>query len=50
MTIPAWPSRDKKTLPPDMEEELMMEAWHLLRTEEEGGFLSPSAFPSIIKL
>ena len=40
MTLPAWPCKDKKTPPSDIEEELRMEAWCLLKNEEEGG-LSP---------
>ena len=50
MTIPAWPSRDKKTLPPDMEEELMMEAWYLLNNEEKVTLFPLPTFPIIIKL
>ena len=48
MTVPAWLCRDKKTPPPDME--LMMEVWHLLKNEEEGGLLPLPTFPLIIKL
>ena len=36
--------------PPDVEEELMMEAWHLLKNEQEGGLLPLPTFPLIIKL
>ena len=50
MTVPAWPCRDKKTPPPDMEEEMMTEAWRLLKNEEEGGLLPFTTFPLIIKL
>ena len=32
-----------------MEEELMMEAWCLLKNEKEGGLLPLPAFPLIIK-
>ena len=35
MTVLAWPCRDKKNPLSDVEEELMMEAWHLLKNEEE---------------
>ena len=31
----AWPCRDKKTFLPNLEEELMMEAWHLLKNNKE---------------
>ena len=46
MTVLVWPYRDKKTpqkqktLLPNQEEQLMMEAWHQLRNEEEGGLLA----------
>ena len=50
MTIPIWPHEDKKTPLPDVEEELMLEAWFLLKNEEEGGRLSLSTFPLTIKL
>lgn len=32
-----WPWREKKTLLPDVEEELTVEVWHLLKTEEASG-------------
>ena len=41
LTVLAWPGRDKKTPPHNMEEELMIEACHLLENEEEGGLLPP---------
>ena len=50
MTVPAWPCRDEKTLPPDMEEELIMEAWYLLKNEEEVSLSPLPTFPLIIKL
>ena len=51
MTVLVWPYRDKKTpLPDDAEEELIMEAWCLLKNKEEGGLLSLPTFPLIIKL
>ena len=49
MTVPVWLCRDKKNPPPDVEAELMMEAWRLLKNEEEGGPLLLPAFPLIIK-
>ena len=45
MTILAWPCRERKTPPPDVEEEPMMEAWHLLKNEEEGGLFPLPTFP-----
>ena len=44
MTLPAWSRRDEKTPLPDVEEELMMEAWGLLKNEEEGGLFPPPHF------
>ena len=38
MTVPVWPCRSKKTPPPNVEEELMIEVWRLLKNEEEGDF------------
>ena len=49
MTVLAWSYRDKKTSLPNVEEELMIEAWHLLK-KEEGGPLPLLTFPLIIKL
>ena len=40
----------KKTPPPDMEEEVIIEAWHLLKNEEEGGLLPLPTFPLTRKL
>ena len=50
MTILVWPSRDKKTTPLDMEEELMIEAWCLLKNEEEHGLLPFSTLPLMINI
>ena len=50
MIIPIWPHGDKKTPLPDVEEELMLETWCLLKNEEEGGCLSLPTFPLTIKL
>ena len=50
MTVPALPRRDKKTPLPNLEEELMMEVWHLLQNEEEGGLFPLPIFPLIIKM
>lgn len=36
VTVPAWPHRAKEIMS-DVEEKLVMEAWHLLNNEEEGG-------------
>jgi len=48
VTVLAWPCRDKETPPSDVQEELMMEAGHLLQDEEEGG---PLLLPTLtIKL
>ena len=42
ITVPAWPCRDKKTHPPDVEEELMMEACVYSRMRKKVVFsLSP---------
>ena len=50
MTISVWPCGNKKTPPPNVEEERIMEAWTLLKKEEEGGHLPFSTFPLVIKL
>ena len=44
MTVLAWQHRDKKTPLPKLEEELMMEIWHLLKNEEESGLSLSSLF------
>ena len=49
MTAPVGPRKDQK-IPPPAVEQLRMEPWHLLRNEEQGGFLSLHTFPLIIKL
>ena len=41
MTILVWSFRDKKTLQTNLKEMLMMEAWCLLRNEEESDFATP---------
>ena len=45
----AWPCRDKKTPLLNLEEELIMEAWHLLEKDKDV-LLSLPTFPLIIKL
>lgn len=40
MTVPIWPCRDKKTPLLDVQEELMMEAWCLLKNRDESGLHS----------
>ena len=50
MTILVWPSRDKKTTPLDKEEELMTEAWRLLKNEEASGLLPFSTLLLIINI
>ena len=42
--------QDKKAPLPNLEEEQMMEAWHLLKNEEKGGLLLLPPFLSMIKL
>ena len=55
ISIAPWQShfdyvRTRKLPPaPSVEEELMMEAWCLLKNEEEGGFPPFPSFPLIIK-
>ena len=49
MTVWVWLWGDKKTSPPNVEEELMMEAWCLLKDEEEGGLLPLPTFFLIVK-
>ena len=49
MTAPVWPCRDKKIPLPNVEEELMMEAWCLLKNEEEGGLLPLPTFPLVLR-
>ena len=39
--ILAWPCRDKKTPPPDLVEELKMDAWCLLKKDKENYFPFP---------
>ena len=50
MTVSAWPCRDKKTPLPNIEEEMIMEAWRLLKNEEEGGLFPLPTFLLVIKL
>ena len=49
MEVPTWWCRNKKTPLPNLEEELMMEAWCLLKSEENEVF-SPSHFSFDYKL
>ena len=49
MTVWVWLQGVKKTPPPDVEEELMMEALCLLKDEEEGGLLPLPIFLFIVK-
>lgn len=53
-TALAWPCRDqkKKKKPPlpNLEEELMMDACHLLKNEEESCFFPHSTLPLMVKL
>ena len=46
----AGPCRDKKTLLPNLEEKLKMEAWHLLLKKDKEDLLPIPTFPLIIKL
>ena len=41
---------DKKSPPPDMEKELMMEVWHVLQNEEKVVCCSSPTYSLIIKL
>ena len=50
MIVLTWPCRDRKTHLPKVEEELMMEAWCLLKNEEERGLSLLPTFPLIITL
>ena len=50
MSVLARPYKDKKNLLPNLEEVLMMEAWYLLKNEEESDLFSLSTFSLIIKL
>ena len=50
MTVSVWPYGNKKTPPHNVEEERIMEAWRLLKKEEEGGRLPLPTFPLILKL
>ena len=45
----AWPRRDKKTPLLNLEKELMVKIWRLLKKDREG-LLSFPTFPLIIKL
>ena len=50
MTISVWLCGDKKTPLPEMEEELMMEAWRLLKDEGKGGQMIKIYFSHIFGL
>ena len=50
MTVLAWPCRDKKTPQPNLEEELMLEAWRLLKNEEESSLFPLFIFSSDCKM
>ena len=50
MTILAWQCKDKNTALLNLEKELKMETWHLIKNEEESGHFPISTFSLIIKL
>ena len=47
MIVLACPCRDRKTHLPNVEEGLMMEAWHLLKNKEVSGLSPLLTFPLI---